>query len=100
MSLTSLSRLGAFGLALAIGLLTTAGSEAAPLKAPVGRTVVAKVAVAKAPVGKIDRGPASAVAPGVTWTSSEPEAANCGRSRRKLWQAGEGWVVKSVTVCR
>ena len=42
----------------------------------------------------------STEAPGVTWTSAEPDELRCGRSRRKLWQAGEGWVVKNVTVCR
>ncbi|GJD95424.1 hypothetical protein [Methylobacterium iners] len=45
----------------------------------------------------------TAVASGVkatnpTWTSAEPEP-SCHRSRRKLWQDGEGWVVKTVTVC-
>lgn len=34
------------------------------------------------------------------WTAAESEPANCTQSRRKLWQAGEGWVVKTVTVCR
>ncbi|MCC0809248.1 hypothetical protein FPV16_24125 [Methylobacterium sp. W2] len=43
---------------------------------------------------------ASTEAPAVTWTSAEPDDLQCGRSRRKLWQAGEGWVVKTVTVCR
>lgn len=40
----------------------------------------------------------SAKAPNTTWTSAEPEQA-CTRSRRKLWQDGEGWVVKTVTLC-
>lgn len=44
--------------------------------------------------------PAEPVAPGTAWTSAEPESAACQRSRRKLWQAGEGWVVRTVTVCR
>ncbi|MCJ2036771.1 hypothetical protein [Methylobacterium sp. J-068] len=44
--------------------------------------------------------PSEARGPGTTWTSSEPENAACQRSRRKLWQPGEGWVVRSVTVCR
>lgn len=34
------------------------------------------------------------------WTAAESEPANCSQSRRKLWQSGEGWVVKTVTVCR
>jgi hypothetical protein len=42
----------------------------------------------------------STEAPAVTWTSAEPDELRCGRSRRKLWQAGEGWMVKTVTVCR
>lgn len=36
-------------------------------------------------------------APQTAWTAAEP--ANCGRMRRKLWQAEEGWIVKTVTVC-
>ncbi|NEU13618.1 hypothetical protein G3T14_15975 [Methylobacterium sp. BTF04] len=38
--------------------------------------------------------------PATTWTSGESEPANCSHIRRKLWQDGEGWVVKTVTVCR
>lgn len=37
---------------------------------------------------------------GATWTSAEPDTQNCARSRRKFWQAGDGWVVKTITVCR
>ncbi|HEV2542038.1 MAG TPA: hypothetical protein VGU70_04655 [Methylobacterium sp.] len=36
-------------------------------------------------------------APQTAWTAAEP--ASCGRVRRKLWQAEEGWIVKTVTVC-
>ncbi|MGU3360644.1 hypothetical protein ACLBWX_09945 [Methylobacterium sp. M6A4_1b] len=39
-------------------------------------------------------------APVTSWTSTEPENPTCQRTRRKLWQAGEGWVVRGVTVCR
>ncbi len=35
-----------------------------------------------------------------TWTAAESEPTHCTQSRRKLWQAAEGWVVKTVTVCR
>ncbi|HJE25351.1 MAG TPA: hypothetical protein K8W01_16970 [Methylorubrum populi] len=35
--------------------------------------------------------------PKTAWTAAEP--ANCSRVRRKLWQADEGWLVKTVTVC-
>ena len=38
--------------------------------------------------------------PDTTWTSSEPETAACQRSRRKLWNPSEGWVVRTITVCR
>ena len=44
--------------------------------------------------------PADARAPATTWTSSEPDNATCQRTRRKLWQVGEGWIVRGVTVCR
>lgn len=37
------------------------------------------------------------VAPQTAWTAAEP--ANCSRVRRKLWQADQGWLVKTVTVC-
>ncbi|WP_331285300.1 MULTISPECIES: hypothetical protein [Methylobacteriaceae] len=36
-------------------------------------------------------------APQTAWTAAEP--ANCSRVRRKLWQADQGWLVKTVTVC-
>lgn len=41
--------------------------------------------------------PAPQPAPQTAWTAAEP--ANCARVRRKLWQADEGWLVKTVTVC-
>lgn len=34
-----------------------------------------------------------------TWTMAEPAERACFKARRKLWQDGEGWVVKSVRVC-
>lgn len=37
--------------------------------------------------------------PGVAWTSGA-EQGDCRRGRRKLWQMGEGWVVRTVTTCR
>ncbi|KQT49340.1 hypothetical protein ASG52_09990 [Methylobacterium sp. Leaf456] len=40
----------------------------------------------------------SADKPGTAWTAAEPD--NCTRARRKLWQEGEGWIVKTITVCR
>lgn len=42
--------------------------------------------------------PAAADRPGTAWTAAEPD--NCARARRKLWQEGEGWIVKTITVCR
>lgn len=33
------------------------------------------------------------------WTTGEAGGRACFRSRRKLWQANEGWVVKKVNVC-
>ena len=44
--------------------------------------------------------PVDPAVPSTAWTSGEPENAACQRSRRKLWQTGEGWVVRTVTVCR
>jgi hypothetical protein len=35
--------------------------------------------------------------PQTAWTAAE--SPNCNRVRRKLWQADEGWIVKTVTVC-
>ncbi len=71
----------------------------------VRRLVIALAALVLPPAAAAEPAPQkpAAVAPGVratnpTWTSAEPEA-SCHRSRRKLWQDGEGWVVKTVTVC-
>lgn len=44
--------------------------------------------------------PSEPAAPVTSWTSTEPENPVCQRTRRKLWQGDEGWVVRSVTVCR
>jgi len=44
--------------------------------------------------------PPESAPPGIAWTSGEAENATCQRTRRKLWQPGEGWVVRNVTVCR
>ncbi|POR44805.1 hypothetical protein [Methylobacterium sp. V23] len=57
-----------------------------PSEGQAGRSRTARVAEPAAPV--------------TSWTSSEPENPTCQRTRRKLWQAGEGWVVRSITVCR
>lgn len=36
---------------------------------------------------------------GTSWASGVAPA-DCRRSRRKLWQDGEGWVVKTIGTCR
>ncbi|UMY18444.1 hypothetical protein MMB17_03645 [Methylobacterium organophilum] len=37
--------------------------------------------------------------PGVTWTSGEAPLL-CSTGRRKMWQDGEGWIVRRVKICR
>ncbi|GJD29149.1 hypothetical protein PMNALOAF_0381 [Methylobacterium adhaesivum] len=44
--------------------------------------------------------PARPEGPSTAWTSAEPEVRACAQSRRKLWRAGEGWTVRTVTTCR
>lgn len=57
--------------------------------------------VAASAAGRNPTAPPAPPARGATaWTAAESEPANCTQSRRKLWQAGEGWVVKTVTICR
>lgn len=59
------------------------------------------LAAGKAPPPAARLSPAEPAAkPGTTWTAAEPEPANCSRVRRKLWQESEGWIVKTVNVCR
>ena len=53
------------------------------------RTATAEVPAAEA---------ASEIRP-VSVTTPEPVPA-CGRSRRRLWIEGEGWVVRKVPTCR
>ncbi len=31
--------------------------------------------------------------------SDESDGLNCGKSRKRLWVEGEGWVVRKVTTC-
>ena len=45
-------------------------------------------------------GPARPDGPSTAWTSAEPEPLACTQARRKLWRAGEGWTVRTVTTCR
>ncbi|WP_375457309.1 hypothetical protein [uncultured Methylobacterium sp.] len=35
-----------------------------------------------------------------SWTAGTAPGAACTRARHKLWQAGEGWIVKAITTCR
>lgn len=81
---------------LCLGLILPGEAMAARKTAPLRpaktppKTVVAKAdtkADAHAPL----------TPPQTAWTAAE--SANCGRVRRKLWQADEGWIVKTVTVC-
>ncbi|GAB6844707.1 hypothetical protein HNR00_000290 [Methylorubrum rhodinum] len=73
--------LGSLSLALSWSTAALAAPEA-KVKAP---------RLAEAPA-------APAAKPGTVWTAAEPD--NCSRARRKLWQEGEGWIVKTITVCR
>lgn len=41
-----------------------------------------------------------AITPVAAVTEAEDDAANCSRSRRRLWVEGEGWIVRRVTTCR
>lgn len=124
MPIPSFRRLGASVLTLALGLLLVgpdpalagpkpaksvaamkAGAASRPLKprgGPAATGPAATGSVATGSVAKEASAPEAAAmeAPGVTWTSAEPDELRCGRSRRKLWQPGEGWMVKTVTVCR
>lgn len=61
------------------------GAAAAPVAAPA--------------TGKVS-GPVTGVTPVAAVTEGEDEAANCSRSRRRLWVEGEGWIVRRVTTCR
>ncbi|KQQ13586.1 hypothetical protein ASF53_11460 [Methylobacterium sp. Leaf123] len=74
-----------FGL-LCLGLMLPGEAMAARKAAPSrpARTAVAQAAT-------------QPLAPQTAWTAAE--SANCNRVRRKLWQADEGWIVKTVTVC-
>lgn len=75
--------LGSLGLALSVSPEALAAAKAKPAAKP-----AIEAATPAAPAEK----------PGTTWTAAEPD--NCARARRKLWQEGEGWIVKTITVCR
>lgn len=76
----------------------------APIKSPRLATRVAALlllalpgAAAAEPARRSPTPRAAAVDPAGTWTAAP---ADCTRSRRKLWQPDEGWVVRTVTTCR
>lgn len=71
---------------LCLGLLAPDGALAARKAPP------PPAAEAQATAKDTGKGPSTA------WTAAEP--ANCTRLRRKLWQDGEGWIVKTVNICR
>ena len=81
---------------LCLGLILPGEAMAARKTAPLRPAKTPpKTAVAKADTKADTNTPLTA--PQTAWTAAE--SANCGRVRRKLWQAVEGWIVKTVTVC-
>ena len=113
--------IGALRLALMAGMLAFApgGAEAFTTRYPqravgwhghqaqrmkparVAKGVPAKLQAKAAPTAKPveEPAPARAVERNGTWTAGESGGRACFRSRRKLWQADEGWIVKKVNVC-
>ena len=59
--------------------------------------ITAAVALAKTGSARSAASQTVIKTPETAWTAAEP--ANCSRARRKLWQADQGWLVKTVTVC-
>ena len=43
---------------------------------------------------------AAQAVPSASIVEAEDDAANCTRSRRRLWVDGEGWIVRRITICR
>lgn len=56
-------------------------------------------AVARAEAARRTEAAKKAATTGPSWTAGEREETACSKGRRKLWQPGEGWVVKRVNVC-
>ena len=75
--------LGSLGLALSVSPEALAAGKAKPEAKPPLQAAAPAAAAEK---------------PGTAWTAAEPD--HCARARRKLWQEGEGWIVKTITVCR
>ncbi|GLS42898.1 hypothetical protein [Methylobacterium brachythecii] len=94
-------RLRATGLALAAGLcLAVAPADAAGrvTQSHHGRPAKAKPVKAVKAEPATEEKATERVTPAGVWTSGEGERA-CYKGRRKLWQDGQGWVVKRVAVC-
>ncbi|GEP00497.1 hypothetical protein [Methylobacterium haplocladii] len=97
-------------MALAIGVTCLSGvpaeaagrpqAKAARHIAKAPRTTPAKAARTATPSleAKATELQTASTTPTGVWTSGEQERA-CFRGRRKLWQPGEGWVVKKVNLC-
>ncbi|MEA1833987.1 hypothetical protein U8607_18015 [Methylobacterium durans] len=85
--------------ATSLALALAASWMVAPAEARAGKKPAAQKPATAEPAATASV-TAAAKAPGVTWTAGEAPAANCTRSRRKLWQEGEGWIVRTVTACR
>ena len=84
-----------FGLALLVALSALATA------APVGARTRDKTA-SEPRIGKVETPPAKAKVVThrpVAWTAADQDGRACSRTRRKLWQGNEGWMVRAVTVC-
>lgn len=78
-------RCASFGLALTLTGLAAGPAAARAPAAP--RTITVEPAPAATVAGRQG-----------AWTAGA--AADCTRARRKFWQAGEGWIVRTITTCR
>lgn len=89
-----------FGLVLA-ALCFAAGSADAAGRisdSHARRSAKAKPAKVVKAEPKLEENATERVQPTGVWTSGEGDRA-CYKGRRKLWQDGQGWVVKRVAVC-
>lgn len=84
------------GIAL-VALLAGTASEAAGARTE--RRPARPVAKAVAALQAAPLSPQPAAEPATAWTAGDRTGRPCSRIRRKLWQPGEGWVVKAVSVC-
>ena len=95
-------RYGALALVLAAfgTCLTMAPASAEPSEQNATETAeVAEIAAASR-AGRMRTVPGvSTKAPTTSWTTAEPQNRACFKARRKFWQDGEGWIVKTTTIC-